>query len=163
MNAVAADRPSSPLQAVDVLTRVKDEGAKAVAEELWKENDTWNEVMTNVGRGDPQWLKVAASLRPGTDGGAAEMLDEAVFLALKPAPLAVLNLLKSHEFETTSVCSSNVGADYPAAKSRRFIALRIKVLESVSEPTVREMRDQCLAGLRAALRDFAPSPKGHSG
>lgn len=114
--------------------------------------------MANIGRGSPEWLEVAVALHPGTDAGAAEMLDEAVFFALRTEPAAVLKLLKDGRFETKFVCSSNVGIDYTPAESRRFIRERIKVLSGLSaDAKVLATRDQCLAGLRGALADFGSS------
>lgn len=153
-----AASPSQPsLHASSILADVRSHGARAVVASLWSDTNRWNQVMANIGRGRPDWLEVAVALHPGTDAGAAETLDEAVFFALRTAPVAVLKLLKEGRFETKFVCSSNVGEDYPAADSRRFINERIKVLSSLSDPDIQGARDQCLAGLRAALVDFSSS------
>jgi hypothetical protein len=157
--AIAATLPSSPVTASRVLNDVRVQGAHDVVATLWANNDQWNDVMANIGMGTPEWLDVAVALHPGTDGGAAEMLDEAVFLALKPAPIAVLKLLKDQQFETAFVCSSNIGTDYTLDESRRFIGDRINVLTSLADSKLRATRDQCLKGLRAALREFDRSKK----
>ena len=72
------------------MTDVRAHGARAVVASLWSNSDRWNHVMANIGRGKPEWLDVAVALHPGTDAGAAETLDEAVFFALRTAvpPLA---------------------------------------------------------------------------
>src|SRR5256885_5371516 len=96
-----AETPSSSsLQADSVLTDIKVHGSHAAVATLWSNTNRWNQVMESIGRGNEEWLKVAVALRPGTDAGASETLDEAVFLALKPAPVAVLRLLKERQFET---------------------------------------------------------------
>lgn len=154
-SAASPSRPS--LQASSILADVKAQGAGAVVASLWSDSGHWNQVMANIGRGRPEWLEVAVALHPGTDAGAAETLDEAVFFALRTAPVSVLKLLKEGRFETKFVCSSNVGEDYTTAESRRFIEERIKVLSSLSDADVLATRDQCLAGLRAALADFSSS------
>jgi hypothetical protein len=136
------------------LADVRAHGARVVVAALWSDNDRWNQVMENIGRGGSEWLEVAVALHPGTDAGAAEALDEAVFFALKPSPVAVLKLLKDGRFDTKFVCSSNVGTDYTPAESRRFITERIKALSGLSDTKVLKARDQCLAGLRAALADL---------
>jgi hypothetical protein len=136
------------------LADVKAQGARTVVAALWSDNGRWNQVMANVGDGKPEWLEVAVALRPGTDAGAAETLDEAIFFALKTAPVAVLQLLKDGRFETSLVCSSNIGTDYTPTESRRFIGDRIKVLSGLSDAKILATRDQCLAGLRTALADF---------
>ncbi len=155
--STAATPSSASLHASSILADVRAQGARAVVAALWSDSDRWNQVMTNIGRGRPEWVEVAVALHPGTDAGAAETLDEAVFFALKTAPVAVLKLLKDGRFDTKFVCSSNVGTDYTPAESRRFIRERIKVLSGLSDAKILAARDQCLAGLRAALADFGSS------
>jgi hypothetical protein len=157
--AVGAATASSAPQAASILADIKTRGAKAAVETLWADNSDWNTVMADISGGKPEWLDVAVALQPGTDGGAAETLDEAVFLALKPSPVAVLKLLQEHQFLTDLVCSSNIGTDYPPEKSRRFIRDRIKVLETLSDSKLQVTREQCLRGLRTALKDFPVTKK----
>jgi hypothetical protein len=151
----SAATPSIPsLHASSILTDVRTRGAHAVVASLWSDSSRWNQVMANIGRGRPEWLEVAVALHPGTDAGAAETLDEAVFFALRTAPTAVLKLLKEGRFETKFVCSSNVGEDYTTSESQRFIRERIKVLSGLTDAKTLATRDQCLAGLRSALADL---------
>jgi hypothetical protein len=147
--------PPPSLHAATVLAEIKHRGARAVAATLWSsDNARWDKVIGNIDHGSREWLQVAAALRPGTDAGASEALDEAVFLALKAAPASVLRLLKAGTFETDTVCSSNIAIDHTAAQSRQFISDRIKTLENFSEPSTLAARDQCLSRLRAALADL---------
>lgn len=155
--SIAATSSSASLHASGVLAAVRARGPHAVVAALWSDDGRWNQVMTNIGSGRPEWLNVAVALRPGTDAGTAETLDEAIFFALRTAPAAVLKLLKDGRFDTKFVCSSNVGTDYTPTASRRFIRERIKVLSDLSDAELLATRDQCLAGLRAALADFGSS------
>lgn len=155
--SIAATLASASLNASSVLADVRARGAHAVVAALWSDESRWNQVMTNIGSGRPEWLNVAVALRPGTDAGAAETLDEAIFFALRTAPVAVLKLLKDGRFDAKFICSSNVGIDYTPAESRRFIRERIKVLSGVSDATVMTTRDKCIAGLLGALADFGSS------
>jgi hypothetical protein len=155
--ANVASSTNAGLQAETVLTDVRAQGARFVVARLYANSDQWNEVMANIGHGGRKWLEVAAALRSGTDAGSSEALDAAMFLALKTAPVAVLRLLKEGSFGTEAVCSSNIGTDYPAEQSRRFVKDRIKVLGSVSRAELLVVRDQCLTGLRAALADLSRS------
>jgi hypothetical protein len=148
---------AASLQPDKVLESISKQGAQAVVAALWESGSQWNDVMVGVATGSQQWLKVAVALRPGTDAGASEELDEAVFLALKPSAAAVLQLLKSGRFETATVCSSNIGIDYSPEKSRRFIQERIRTLGNVNHTDTKAVRDQCLSQLQAALRDFSSS------
>lgn len=151
---VAAAATSSSPQAGGILTDIKVRGAQAAVATRWADTDAWNAAMANIGRGKPGWLEVAVALQPGTDGGAAETLDEAIFLALKPSSVAVLKLLQEHQFRTELVCSSNIGTDYTPEKSRHFIRDRIKNLEGLPDSNLQAIRDKCLTGLRAGLKDF---------
>ena len=144
-------------RAAAVLGDIKSRGARAVVDSLWADDGHWDTVMINVAGGTAEWLDVAAALHPGTDAGASETLDEAIFLALKPAPVAVLRLLKDGVFDTNFVCSSNIGTDYSPKESRRFVRDRIKVLAAVTELDVAGTRDRCLQGLRGALKILAIS------
>jgi hypothetical protein len=145
---------SMSIRAADILGDVRQHGARAAATTLWGDHRRWSQVVASIAKGTAEWLDVAIALRAGADGGASEELDEAVFLALKPAPMRVLHLLGAGPFEIASVCSSNVATDYPATKAQRFIADRIAVLARMSDQSVRETRDQCVAKLRAALEEI---------
>jgi hypothetical protein len=150
-----AGTPSNTsLHAATILADVRAQGARAVVANLSSDTATWNRLVANVGRGNQEWLKVAAALRPGTDAGASEALDEAIFLSLKASPAAVLQLMKDGVFETTMVCSSNIGIDYSPAQSRRFIRERIQAVNRVTDPNLAAVREHCAMGLRAALADF---------
>lgn len=155
--ACAANAATIGLQAETVLTDIRAQGARSVAARLYADTDQWNQVLGKIGHGSRKWLEVAAALRSGTDAGSSEALEEALFLALKTAPVPVLRLLKEGSFETKAVCSSNIETDYPAEQSRRFVKDRIKVLESVSGTELLAVRDRCLWGLRAALSDLSRS------
>jgi len=113
--------------------------------------------MAEIATGKKDWLEVAAALRPGTDAGASETLDEAMFLALQSAPVTVLKLLDGNPFDTDSVCSSNIGTDYSPQKSVRFLRDRIRVLRHVSDADLQAVRTHCLKNLRAAQKELADS------
>jgi hypothetical protein len=153
-----ASPTSAPLRADQILADIKHRGAQEVLKGFWKQDGSfgpkWDEIADRVARGGKDWLQVAAALRPATDAGASETLDEAVFLALKPSPVKVLRLLREGTFETQAICSSIIGIDYDETESRRFIQERIEVLAGVSEPSVRGVREECLKGLRGALADI---------
>jgi hypothetical protein len=146
---------STAIRAGQVLADIKVRGPAAVVKSLWEPAQKWGEVMKRISTGQQAWLDVAVALRPGTDAGASETLEDAVFLALKPSPVAVLRLLAGHPFDTVFVCSGNIADEYSEKEARRFIRDRIKILTGVSDPTVRAARDECVKRLRAALRDVA--------
>jgi hypothetical protein len=134
-----------------VLHDVQAHGARAAVAALWANTERWNQAMAEIARGSGEWLQVAAALHPGTDAGASEELEEAIFLAIKQNPQEVLGLLKARSFAVSAVCNGNVADDYTAAQSKRFLMQRIQTLKARSDPATSGVRDQCLAGLRSAL------------
>lgn len=110
--------------------------------------------MAEIGKGDSSWLMVAQALHPGTDGGAAEELDEAVFFALSPSTARVLQLLKDRQFQVDFICSSNVHVDYSLNESRRFIQVRLRALSRIKNPELLDTKAVCQKGLRQALNDL---------
>jgi hypothetical protein len=137
-----------------ILSAVRADGPRKVVDQLYAPGGHWHDVMAKISRGGGDWLEVAVALQPGTDGGASEELDEAIFFALAPAAEAVLKLLRDRRFDLNFVCSSNVGVDYSASKSRRLIKERLTVLQRVRDPELLATKDRCEQGLRAALKDF---------
>lgn len=150
--AVGNNHARSSISASSIDVDIEAHGAKAVVAALWENNERWNEVITNIGHGSSEWLNIAVKLHPGTDAGSAELLDEAVFLALKPSPIAVLQLLRDQQFSIDFVCSSNISTDYPPDQARRFIRERIKILRDTSDVETDSVRLQCISRLRAAMK-----------
>lgn len=145
---------SSKVTPARVLADIALHGPSKVVQKLYEPGGRWSSVMAKIAEGRDDWLKVAVALRPGTDGGASEELNETIFLALGAAPEAVLDLLKQRKFATEFVCSSNIAVDYSVDESRRFIEERLKALERVTKPSLAEIRTQCEQGLRNGLKDL---------
>jgi hypothetical protein len=137
-----------------LLADVSSRGASKIVEELYAPGGRWPEVMAKISGGSADWLKVAVALHPGTDAGASEELDQAMFLALGVAPEAVLRLLEQHEFSVEYVCSSNISVDYPVDQSTQFVNDRLKALDRVKEASLSNIKGQCELGLQQALRDL---------
>lgn len=144
---------SPHVDAADILQEIRASGAAKVVARLYDSGALWNGVLARIGQGSDDWLKVAVALHPGTDGGAAEELNEAIFFALATAPKKVLELLRIHEFNVDFVCSSNVSVDYSFAESRQFIDERLRVLGQTHEPALAQITALCTRGLQQALRD----------
>jgi len=146
---------STAVDATVILGEVGSHGARATVEVIRDTGNQWDLVTGNISQGEPQWLEVAAALRPGADGGAAETLDEAVFLALKPSAKSVLELLHEHAFDIAAVCGSNIATDYAANDARRMIQDRIDILKRLPNGVLAAERDKCLVGLQSALKDVS--------
>jgi hypothetical protein len=142
------------LEPAAILEQIKSEGAQKDVERLYAPGGQWNDVMAEIGKGQRDWLVVARALHRGTDGGASEELDEAIFFALAPAPGPVLRLLKERVFQVDFVCSSNVSTDYSIAESRTFIQQRLRVLSAVADPDLAVTKTACENGLHQGLHDL---------
>jgi hypothetical protein len=145
---------SSGVERAKLLADIGSNGPSKVVEKLYAPGGRWPSVMAKISEGRDDWLKVAVALRPGTDGGASEELDEAIFLALGSAPDAVLKLLKQRKFTVEFVCSSNISVDYPIDQSKRLVNDRLEVLERVKDSSLSEIKGQCEQGLQQALKDL---------
>src|ERR1700722_4924405 len=143
---------ASEIRASAILADIRLHGPEAVVASLRPDQHKWDDVMAKIAGGGNKWLRVADALRSATDGGASETLDEAVFLALKPATVAVLKLLKEGRFSSDYVCSSNIATDYSEQQSRRLIRERISILTGLSATGIQAMRTDCVTKLAAAFR-----------
>jgi hypothetical protein len=138
-----------------LLADIQQRGAGIVVARLLADRREWDEVLAKIAAGGEDWLAVATALRPGTSAGASVSLDEAIFLAIEPAPAAVLRLLDANFFDVDLVCSANIEADHSPEQSRNFVKDRIKILHRVAARELQPVRNQCLKNLKAALRELA--------
>jgi hypothetical protein len=151
---VVAEAGSSEVESGKLLAAIASRGPSKVVEELYAPGGLWPSVVAKISEGHDNWLTVAVALHPGTDGGASEELDEAIFLALGTAPIAVLKLLKQREFDADFVCSSNIAVDYSVDQSRRFIDERLRALDRVTVPSLADIKMRCERGLQNGLKDL---------
>lgn len=145
---------ATPVEPLELLRQIKSEGANKVVEQLYAPGGRWSEVMAAIGKGHSNWLTVARELHTGTDGGASEELNEAIFFALAPAPRQVLPLIKERDFQVEFVCSSNVNIDYSLDESRQFIQARLTVLSQIKDPALADTKAACEKGLQQGLHDL---------
>jgi hypothetical protein len=125
-----------------------------VAQELYETAPRWRELLRAVSSGAPEWLMVASKLRPGTDAGASEMLENAIFFSLGKAPVESLKLISARTFSIHGVCSSNFLLDTrPDDNPINMIDMRIAALKRIDDPALVATRDLCIKGLEQARLD----------
>jgi Bacterial antitoxin of type II TA system, VapB len=141
-------------RAEDLLNRIETLGARSVVDSLTS-GGAWPALLACIQEGHPPWIRVGGAVYAGTDAGATSELDVALFIALKRAPKAVLELLRDGEPGrvappwVATVCSSNFLIDYPDRdQGLSRIRERISVLRAVDAPALRKRRDACLRLLK---------------
>jgi hypothetical protein len=145
----AATPSRIPLKPDAIIAAIKHQGAKAVVNSLYVDDSRWRKVMTDIGSGDPSWLKVAIAIYAGSDAGASEQIQQALFIAIKPAPHEILLLIKK---DVAGVdCHANLVDDYSETQTRQIVKDRIRVVEGLSDPSLQIARAHCLAQKREIL------------
>jgi hypothetical protein len=142
----------SRAQAQAILDDIARRGAKPVLDQLYAGEARWRPVIDGVASGQPGWLEVASAFKPAAlrNLPVSQELTVAVARALERAPANVLVVL-DHAFDTDDVCSLNtledsLGPDYQAALSA--VERRERAVARVTDPALRERRDDCLDFLR---------------
>lgn len=90
MSIIAAAHPT----AQQLTEQIKQNGPQTVISSLYTNDETeWQFVAGEIGKGDDDWLRVAALLAPGSDADSAETLSEAVGMAIPRNPVGVLGII----------------------------------------------------------------------
>lgn len=131
---------------------IADRGPSAVLQDVYSDQELWQSLLGSIASGSVAWLEIAESLRTVSDAGASEQLTLAVGEALASAPAAVLSRAKG-PFHLSEVCT---GPDVDDGRWQTYetaaaeLVRRIQTVEGVSEPGLRQVRDDCVASLRAS-------------
>ena len=127
---------------------------------LWESNE-WDYVIKQIETGDENWLKVATKLNEATDAGASEMLILAAGVALDKEPYNVLEIA-APVFSVENVCGYPDLGDpkfNTKVKSLAYLDARIKIVRSLKQEDVAQLREQCLETLNKTRIEIA-GPKG---
>jgi len=144
--------PAAQLSPHEVKQLIADRGPSAVLHDVYSDDKRWQPLLRGIASGSVAWLEIAESLRTVSDGAASEELTLAVGEALASAPAAVLSRATG-PFHLSEVCS---GPDVDDARWQTYesaeaeLVRRIHVVEGVSDQTLRQVRDDCVASLRAS-------------
>ncbi len=113
----------------------------------------FNAVLSGIESADPAWLKVALQLRPFSDAGASESLDNAVALALPKAPERIL-LLVGHGFDLEFICTSPFYEPEEPGVVEAYEHKTLVALASVKEPRLKALAVECAKSVKLP----APGP-----
>jgi len=144
---------SRDVTAQQVADSIAKRGAKSVANELNRERGltSWSYIQDRVASGELSWLNVAAKLRPFTDAGNAEGLDNAVADALPKAPAQVLGML-GESFHASRVCSGGQFIEVPKATVVGFLKRAKAAVGGVGEPALAKSKEKCLSEIDTSLK-----------
>ena len=140
-----------PLSAHDVQERIGSEGAKATVAYLDQANE-WDAVVERIGKGDSEWIAVAAQLATGTDAGDSEDLGISLAQALPHNPLAVLQVMdivdESGVVGVDRVCGVPF-IETTRAFNKAYLRRAIPAVSHVQAADLIAKRDKCLARLKS--------------
>lgn len=143
----------------DLLSGIAERGSRAVVQELYEDHAKWRELLAAVSTGESDWLAVAYRLRTGSDAGATNMLDVALFRALSRNPRETLKGMPPGAIE--SICSSKFLNDEPADDDAlRLVDATVQALAELGDPTIQSMADGCRSGVLAARQILLEAMKG---
>jgi hypothetical protein len=128
-------------------------GAKAVAAEMNKGKGpaTWAYLQDRVAAAEPSWLEIAAKLKPYTDAGNAEGLDNALADALPKAPRQIVGML-GETFPADRVCSGGQFIEVPKEKVIDFLKKARAAVIEVHDPALEKNREKCLSEVETSLK-----------
>lgn len=142
-----------------IIQKVSEKGSSKIVSELLTSENKWNYVIDKISTGESNWLKVAVTLRPGTDAGATEMIFGALGNALKFNPKEVLNLV-SEKFTLKHICSWPVVGEPPCTEYSlclKEIEERQKSVIAVSDKNLITLCKQCVDSLEKGKEEIAGS------
>jgi hypothetical protein len=118
--------------------------------ELDRNDGGWVSVLTGIGSGKPEWLAIASTLYPVSDGGGAEDLAVAVQDALLRNPSGVLDAVEGKRLPVETACGGYGSGltDAPRAVILAAIDKRIGRIRGLRGATHDLTRRSCLDELR---------------
>lgn len=129
-----------------LLQRIKQQGGQRTLAELWQDRQAFDGILNRIATGELQWLEVARRLRPFSDAGASESIDEAVARALPAQPHRVLSLV-GHGFELEHICTSPFIEPEPGV-AEAYERKTLAELAKVSEPRLASIARKCAMRVR---------------
>jgi hypothetical protein len=162
MLAFTCAQAASPLDSSAVMALVKTHGAHEAANRIWGSEQYTRQFLAGVRSGDPDWLRAAEAVTPGTDAGSSEDLDGAFADALLVNPYALLPWLQQHWWGGSSaVCVFGYDSELPGGVSRYLSQLQVS-LSKRPPHGLSGLRHQCLRGIEQTRKSLPPSTTAHN-
>lgn len=134
----------------DLQHRIESEGAQVAVERVYAHPQHWEALLRKIESGDPDWIRVGASLKKGADAGAAHGLEESLGQALEISPQILLALASRYELSISDFCRAP-DVDDPRYSSYetniRGLRRRVAAVEAVKEQNLAPYRSLCLQSL----------------
>jgi hypothetical protein len=149
----AAVWAGAPVQPEELTNSIARDGAAPVVNRLFKDQETWDGVMTHISSGDHRWVALGIALLAGADAGAASEIHDALFPVLGRDPAYLLRQPPSPNFDVIEICSGRhepLGTYKDAEAEHRAVAAKVTALGD----KFGERRRLCLAALDSGLRDI---------
>jgi len=156
LTAVCYGGASRSITAQQMADAIAKQGAKTVAARLnsGKGIATWNYVEDRVASGSIPWLKIAVVLKPYTDAGIAEGLDNSVADALPKAPEQVVGML-GETFHADRICSGAQFIEVPKKTVLDYLKSARVAVQKIADPTLTKKRDSCLTEINSGIKDMS--------
>jgi hypothetical protein len=144
----------------ELLQEIDRQGAQAVLLRIYDDDPRWQQVLDGIASGSRAWLRVAERFKR-VAREQSEELTVAVGRALETEPAHALAVL-GDAFDADDVCSLNtleqsLGPDYAVAL--RSVERRERNVLRVTDPALRQQRDDCLGFLRELRREVVRNRK----
>jgi hypothetical protein len=155
----AAQEPVTTAEQIE--QAIQEKGAQTILYKVYEQDARWQVVLDGIATGSREWLKVAEKLKR-VAREQSEELTVAVGRALEKEPANVLSILGGPAFDADDVCSLNtleqsLGPHYEAAL--RSVEKRERNVARVTDPALRQQRDDCLGFLRELKREVVRNRK----
>jgi hypothetical protein len=156
LTVVCCGGSSNRITAKQMVDAINKQGAKTVATKMNinKGIATWNYVEDRVASGSIPWLKIAVELKPYTDAGIAEGLDNSVADALPKAPEQVVGML-GETFHTDRICSGAQFIEMPKKTVLDFLKKARIAVQEINNSTLAKKRDACLSEIDSGIKDMS--------
>ena len=143
----------------EVMTSVKNKGAKTTVVEIWSSQARANQLLSGVRSAKLQWLEAAKALAPGADAGASEELNDAISVALLKTPYRLLPWLKDTWWKDGQpACLFGYDSELPGGV-KNYIAKLRHSLRTQAQKNLEPLREECLRGLEQTRADLEAAPK----
>jgi hypothetical protein len=150
--AAWAASASERLNALDVHALIKKLGASEALQQLFGDVKSEKGLADCIATGRPDWLDIAAELRPVSDGAASEVLCISMQGALPRNPVGVLNLVREGIFGIKEACGGygvgQIEDQRPTELILGLVDLRLRIIDSVTEPSLKQQKTLCLRELK---------------
>jgi hypothetical protein len=132
-----------------VAHQVDVDGAKVFVNRLFNSPGSrdWESLLAQIESGQPECVRLAKALKPGTDAGSAEGLKITLSRALMTSPAEVL-ALGDEVYPLNEICQDN-DIEPTSKQVRSFLRRAGAALARVHQPALIGRRDACLRSLRS--------------